>query len=174
MQKKKWWLLGVFALALVVNPYLACSSSNDDDDEFEYTESEMKRAVLGTWEGTASLEGESVSFSLALELAESKSKTQSAPRVTPQCGTRSFVKPAAACISMSEMALTGTITSANPELNGTVEGGAHAYLNLEPTELDLVLESGLTLHGSIQGEALKDGRIDTREGNAGTFSIARP
>jgi hypothetical protein len=170
--QKKWLLLGAFGVALVINPYLACSSSSED--EFRYSESEMKSAVLGEWEGTASLNGESVAFSLTLEQASNESKTQSAPRVTPQCGTRSFVKPAAACVSMSEMPLAGTITSEHPELNGTVEGGAHAYLNLDPTEIDLVLESGLTLSGSIRSGALKDGSINTREGSAGTFSLSRP
>lgn len=168
--QSKWLLLGVLGLALVINPYLACSS----EDEFNYSESEMKSAVLGEWEGTAELNGESVSFSLTLEQAPSKSKTQSAPRVTPQCGTRSFVKPAAACVSMSEMPLAGSIASANPELDGLVEGYAHAYVNLDPTELDLVLESGLTLHGNIKSGSLKDGSINTREDNAGTFSLTRP
>jgi hypothetical protein len=172
MIHNKWLLLGVFGVALVINPYLACSSSSED--EFKYSESEMKSAVLGEWEGTASLNGESVAFSLTLEQASNESKTQSAPRVSPQCGSRSFVKPAAACVSMSEMPLTGTITSENPDLNGAVEGGAHAYLNLDPTDIDLVLESGLTLHGSIKSDALKDGRISTREGDAGTFSLSRP
>jgi hypothetical protein len=171
---KTWLLLGVFGVALVVNPYLACKST--DDDEFEYTEAEMKQAVLGTWEGTAELEGESVAFSLVLEQASDKSKTQSvsAPGVKPQCSSRSFVKPAAACVSMSEMPLTGTITSQNPELNGVLDGGAHAYLSLDSISLDLVLESGKTLSGALRDDALSEGSIRASSGDVGRFSLARP
>jgi hypothetical protein len=170
----KWLVLGVFSVALVINPYLACSSSSDD--EFEYTEEQMKSAVLGTWEGTAELEGESVTFSLVLEQASAKSQTQSvkAPSVKPQCSSRSFVKSAAACVSMTEMPLIGTITSTNPELNGVVEGGAHAYLNLDPTDLDLVLENGNTLSGILKGDALSEGRIYTSAGEVGSFALNRP
>ena len=169
---KKWLLVGVFGIALVINPYLACSSS--EEDEFKYTESEMKSAVLGTWQGTAEIDGETVSFSLVLEQDGSKSKTQSAPRLTPQCGTRSFVKPAAACISMSEMPLVGTITSQNPDLNGPLDGVAHAYLDLDPTDLDLRLETGLSLGGMIKGDELSDGSIMAASGSLGSFSLARP
>jgi hypothetical protein len=42
---KKWLLLGVFGLALVINPYLACSSN---EDAFSFSESDLKAAVLGT------------------------------------------------------------------------------------------------------------------------------
>lgn len=170
--QKKWLLLGVFGVALVINPYLACSSSSED--EFKYTESEMKSAVLGTWQGTAEIDGETVSFSLVLEQQGAKSKTQSAPRVSPQCATRSFVKPAAACITMSEMPLVGTITSQNPDLNGALDGGAHAYVNLDPTDLDLELEAGLSLRGMINGDSLSDGSITAASGNVGTFSLSRP
>ena len=60
---KKWLLLGVFGLALVVNPYLACSSN---ETEYSYSEADMKDAVLGTWQGTAEMDGETVEFSLVL------------------------------------------------------------------------------------------------------------
>jgi len=170
---KKWLILGVFGLALVVNPYLACSSK--EDDEFSYSESELKAAVLGTWQGTAELDGEQVEFSLVLEQAPAKSKTQSlaAPNVKPQCGTRSFVKPAAACISMSEMPLVGTLTSVNPELNGAVDGEVQAYRDLGPVDVTLRLEGGKELRGIIKGQALSDGQISASM-QLGTFALSRP
>lgn len=169
---KKWLLLGVFGLSLVVNPYLACSSG---DDEFSYSESELKAAVLGNWQGTADLDGEQVEFSLALDQAPAKSKTQSlsAPNVKPQCGTRSFVKPAAACISMSEMPLVGTLTSVNPELNGALDGEVHAYLNLDAIDITLRLEGGKELRGQIKGQTISDGSINDKV-ELGTFSLGRP
>lgn len=169
---KKWLIFGVFGLALVVNPYLACSSK---EDEFSYSESELKAAVLGTWQGTADLDGEQVEFSLVLEQAPAKSKTQSlaAPKVKPQCGTRSFVKPAAACISMSEMPLVGSLTSVNPELNGAIDGEVQAYLNLDPTDVTLRLEGGKELRGVIKGQSLSDGQISAGT-KLGTFALTRP
>jgi hypothetical protein len=169
---KKWLIFGAFGLALVVNPYLACSSKEDD---FSYSESEFKDAVLGTWQGTADLDGEQVEFSLVLEQASAKSKTQSlaAPKVKPQCGTRSFVKPAAACISMSQMPLVGTLTSVNPELNGAIDGEVQAYQDLGPADVTLRLEGGKELRGVIKSQALSDGRISAST-QLGTFSLTRP
>jgi len=170
---KKWLVLSVFGLALVVNPYLACSNSNEAD--FTYSESEMKSAVLGTWQGTADIDGETVEFSLVLEQASAKSQTQSisAPPVQPQCGNRSFVKPAGACISMSQMPIVGTLTSANPALNGSVDGEASASRLLDPTNISLRLEDGTQLAGVIEEQAVADGHI-LRPQQVGTFSLARP
>ena len=170
---KKWLLLGVFGVALVINPYLACSSENDSD--FTYSEADMKEALLGTWQGTAELDGESVPFSLVLEQASAKSSTQSisAPGVQPQCGSRSFVKPAGACISLSDMPVLGTLTSENPNLNGAVDGHIQAYRTLEGAQLKLRLEDGKVLDGLIEKQSLNDGRITTNV-QLGTFSLSRP
>ena len=169
---KKWLLFGVFGIALVVNPYLGCSSK---EDEFTYSEADMKAAIAGDWEGTGELDGESVAFTLKLEQASAKSKTQSvsAPTVKPQCGTRSFVKPAAACSSESVMPLVGTITSSSPTLNGTITGELVAYLNLDSAGLRLQLEDGKTLNGTLKGDELNDGNIFASE-RVGGFSLERP
>lgn len=169
---KTWLLSSTFGLALVVNPYLACSSREAD---FTYSEAEMKDAVLGTWHGTADIDGETVEFSLVLEQASAKSKTQSisAPQVQPQCGSRSFVKPAAACISTSQMPVVGVVTSGNPALNGSVDGEVSAGRLLDPTELSLRLEDGTQLGGVIEEQALADGHI-LRPQQVGTFSLSRP
>jgi hypothetical protein len=170
---KKWLLLGSFGLALVVNPYLACSSSSEAD--FTYSESDFKDAVLGTWQGTAQIDGEAVDFSLVLEQGSLKSGAQSAttPGVAPQCGSRSFVKPAAACASMSEMPVIGTITSVNPALNGAFDGGVHAFRNLYPVHLDLRLEDGTELSGVLDKDGLNDGSLQNGS-EIGKFSLTRP
>jgi hypothetical protein len=170
---KKWLLLGMFGVALVVNPYLACSTSSGEED-FTYSEQDMKAAILGDWEGAADLDGESVPFTLKLEQASAKSKTQSvsAPGIKPQCGSRSFVKPAAACASISTMPLVGTITSANPSLNGAITGELSASRILDKAELRLQLEDGRTLNGSLDSDEVSDGRIFA-SAQVGTFSLAR-
>lgn len=173
MNGKKWLLLGVFGLALVANPYLACSSSESQSD-FTYSEDEMKRVVLGSWQGSAQLDGETVPFSLVLEQASSKSKTQSvsAPSLQPQCGSRSFVKPAAACVSSTGMPVVGTLSSINPALDGAVDGSATAYRTLDSVRLELRLESGTVLFGTLEDEAATDGHIGTSQSDS--FSLSRP
>jgi hypothetical protein len=170
---KKWLLLGVFGLALVANPYLACSS-NESQSDFTYSEAEMKSVVLGAWQGSAQLDGEAVPFSLVLEQASGKSKTQSlsAPALQPQCGSRSFVKPAAACVSSTGMPVVGTLSSINPALDGAVDGTLTAYRTLDSVRLELRLDSGTMLYGTLEDEAVTDGRISASQSDS--FSLTRP
>lgn len=170
---KQWLWLCAFGVALVVNPYLACSSPKESD--FDYSEAEMKDAVLGTWLGTAEVDGEEVDFSLTLEQAPAKAKTQSpvAPAKSPQCAQRSFVKPAAACLNVSEMPVIGSITSVNPALNGAVDGYVQAFRSLGPANISLRTEGGVQLAGSIEKQALSDGTLSGQAGDS-TFSLSRP
>jgi hypothetical protein len=172
--KKNLAVWTLFGLALVINPNLACSSS-EDEEEFSYSEQDMKAAVLGDWVGTAELEGESYPVSLTLVQASSGSRTQSisAPVIRPQCAQRSFVKAAGACASLSTMPLGGTIASENPTLNGDVTGDAMAGLNLISVGLHLQIADGHDLTGRVADEALGDGEIYA-EGKVGTFTLARP
>ncbi len=172
MNGKKLLLLAAFGVALVANPYLACSHSGESD--FTYAESDMKDAVLGSWQGSAEIDGETVPFSLVLEQARRKSKTQSisAPKVQPQCGSRSFVKAAAACVSLSEMPVIGTLSSENPALDGAVEGHVQAFRTLDDMPIVLTLQDGKALNGIIQKQSLTDGRVFAASAQLGTFSMA--
>ncbi len=172
MIDKKWLLLGVFGVALVVNPYLACRHSGESD--FTYAEADMKDAVLGTWQGSADIDSESVPFSLVLEQASRRSKTQNiaAPKSQPQCGSRSFVKPAAACASLSDMPVIGTLSSENPAFDGAVEGHVLGFRTLDSAALTLTLQDGKVLSGNIEKQAVSDGRLSAAA-QVGTFSMAR-
>lgn len=175
--KKNLAVWTLFGLAFVVNPAVLACSSNDDEEDFTYGEADMKAAALGDWQGTAEVDGESVAFTLSLEQASGKSSTQSisAPGVTPQCGSRSFVKPAAACISTSSMPVVGTLTSDNDELSGPVTGQLTAFRTLESSELEVVLEDGRALSGSLRDQVISEGRIFLPgRGELGTFTLARP
>jgi hypothetical protein len=169
MNLKSWLVPAGFGLALIINPYLACSSNSD----FDYSEGEMKQAVLGNWQGTAVIDGETIPFSLTLEQATASTTKQqgvTAPGVKPQCGSRSFVKPAAACISISTMPLVGTITSENPLLNGPVDGEAEAWKTLDSLSISLQVEGGPQLGGTIEDDAIADGTV----GDGDKFSLSRP
>ena len=169
---QRWLLLAAFGLALMANPYLACSHSNGD---FNYSESDLKEATLGTWQGSADVDGETVEFSLVLEQASAPAKTQSvaAPKVQPECISRSFVKPAGACWVTTTMPVIGTLTSVNPALNGAFDGEVAAGKDLSPANLSLRLEDGKQLSGAIEKQSLNDGRI-TSKVQIGTFSLTRP
>jgi hypothetical protein len=135
----------------------------------------MQAAVLGRWQGTAELEGETVTFTLSLQQASATTSPQGAvpPPLEPQCGSRSFVTPAAACLSISTMALVGTLTSEHPKITGAVAGRALAYRNVNPTELELELEDGTTLEGMVDHQALAGGTIAGGD-VSGRFDLARP
>ena len=145
---KKWLVSVALGLALVAGPYLACSASSET--EVGYSEAELKGAVLGAWEGNADIDGESVDFSLVLEHASVKSKPGNTTTV-----------------------VSGTITSVNPALNGSVDGEISVGKELARMELGLRLEDGTQLGGSIESQALSDGRILRPQRN-GTFSLSRP
>jgi hypothetical protein len=170
---KKWLVLAALGLALVVNPYLGCSESGESD--FTYSEADMKLALLGSWEGTAEIEGVTTPFSLSLEQASSSAKTHSltAPRAQPQCGSRSFVKPAAACASETTMPLLGVLSSENPALNGVVDGYFVAYRTLDSVGLHLRLDGGAVLSGRIEGKGLSEGLLENTP-QTGSFVLSRP
>lgn len=171
----KNWLIGaVFGVALVVNPYLGCSRS-DDQDDFKYSEEEMKLAVLGSWQGSVEIEGVETPFALSLAQASAESRSQAlgAPRVRPQCSSRSFVKPAGACSSESRMPLVGTLSSENPELNGALDGDVSALLTLDSVFLSLRLETGVELVGVIKDQAVSDGQLRNANQQS-SFSLSRP
>lgn len=161
-------------LTFLLNPQLACSDGSSSED-FDYTEQEMQAAVLGEWAGVADLQGEQHSFTLVLEQASSSSETQgvAAPKIKPQCGSRSFVKPAAACISTSNMPVVGTLTSDAPQLNGQVTGEIQAHQSLDSIFLNIEVETGALLFGSLAQARVAEGRIDVVE-PSGTFTLGRP
>lgn len=166
----KWLAWCFFGVALLVNPQLACSSN--DEGEFSYDEGDMKAAILGEWAGVADLDGESVHFTLTLEQASSALSTK-APSVRPQCASRSFVKPAGACVTMSQMPLAGAITSSSPSLDGVVSGQLIASRLLEPSRLELQLEDGRTMSGELSAGKVRDGQV-WASAQVGTFSLSRP
>lgn len=175
--KKYLAVWSLFGLAFLANPALLACSSSDEEEDFAYGEADMKAVALGEWQGVAELDGESVAFTLTLEQASGKSSTQSvsAPGVMPQCGSRSFVKPAAACISRSSMPVVGTLTSNHAELSGPVVGEHMAFRSLEPSELHLELEGGLSLGGMLKQHAINEGQIHRAGvGELGTFTLSRP
>jgi hypothetical protein len=142
---RKQLLLGAASLALLVTPYLACSSSSDTAPASESAEAQQAR-LLGTWQGTAELDGETIPFSLTLD------------RQARQ-------------ISAERVAVVGAITSENPNFDGVVDGNVGS--SDKGVTLSLRLSDGKVLLGTLEGEAIGDGRI-LRAAQSGTFGLTRP
>jgi hypothetical protein len=144
---KRWLVLGGVGLALLGVPYLACSS-HEAPGEATLSEADMKGAVLGTWQGSAEIDGEVVPFSLVLQQASTKSKA-------------------------GALNVVGTLTSENPALNGNVDGAFSPDADVEHLTLALRIEDGKTLSGAVEKSTLSDGHIFDKA-PAGSFSMFRP
>ena len=136
-------LFGALGLALLVTPYLACSSGTEAAPA---DVGELQAKLLGTWQGTAELDGETIPFSLTLEHAP----TKDAPE---------------------RLAVAGSLTSENPTFDGAVDGHV-GFAKQRPT-LSLRLDDGKILLGTLEGEALRDGHIDN-VAHTGSFGLTRP
>ena len=95
-----------FVLGFLGSPSIGCGPS----DQFTYGESDMERAVVGTYSGSAMDAGTGETFTLKIAQASAATGTQTSP-LRIQCATRTFVKPAGACGSESVMLLTAEFQS---------------------------------------------------------------
>jgi len=164
MLKKFAWT-GVFVTALVVNPNLACSSDPDadSDSDFDYGEAEMEQGVVGTYSGTA--EGSDEAITLVVRRAPASRGSSGAASLRPQCGSRSFVAPAGACISMSAMAVEGELTSSAGTFDATLTGTFLAYRTLDSANLSLADQAAVRVSADYTGGKLQGFRFQ-RSGDA--------
>jgi hypothetical protein len=146
----------VFGVALVINPGLGCGGGSGEEDPFDYGEAEMQAFVLGDWAGTMVIDGEEHAFVLTLEQATADG----------------------ADLEPNGVGLEGTLTADDARLVGTVSGSVMAFSSLDSAGLDLDLEGGGFMTGSLSSEGLEGGSANYfgSEGSAwsGTFTLARP
>lgn len=122
------------ALAAIVNPGFACSSAEEaEGPDWQYTEAEMRNAVAGTYVGHVVGTEEPVTLILDEAVKEPQPEVPnsgetlspvSLPRSSLLCGSRSFIRPAGACISATTMALQATLQSESPLLAGQLTEGS--------------------------------------------------
>ena len=153
-------LLGL--LAFVLNPGFACSP-NSDDPGFTYGEKEMLSTVQGPWRVTIDKGNGPVSFTLLVDQAASASarlekQGRAFIRSAHACGTRTFVKGAAACIDMSEMPLAVTFTSGDTTYKDIAYAGTFRVTSLNFTQGDLQFNFGTDW---INANLLRDGTSAT-------------
>lgn len=136
--------LGFGLVALAVNPMLACQNDDEQEPAYHFGEAEMRKAIEGTYTGTVSSSGKSVSVTLEQTGSSSPRTTQSYKRV--QCGTRSFVKPAAACIDATEMAVVAHVTSEDPAIQQGDLTGAFTVYGTELTDGEVYVSGPNDVH----------------------------
>jgi hypothetical protein len=169
-------LLSVSAItAFLINPNLGCGGGGSEDDDFTYEEADMQAAVLGTWTGTLEIGDTTETITLELEQATAESSPSfSPPSERLQCGSREFIKSAAACASMSSMPLVGTLSSVSGDLDGPITGQAMAYYTLDSWELEVSVEDGVALSGNFHDGKFEGGMATGADSTQGEFSLQRP
>jgi hypothetical protein len=135
------WVLGF--TAFVVNPAIGCSSS---PDEFNFGEAEMIAAVEGAWQVTFAHSAGTSTFAITVERGPAPGGPLSAPPGrTPQCGTRTFTRPAAACFPTSELALKVNVLDGNPPTDVTDGSGWYRIYNTRYVGGQMLLTFGSDL-----------------------------
>lgn len=168
-------LVGVIATtALLINPMVACDSS---EDEYAFGEADMRAAVKGTYVGQLPATGETITLELdeATVAPSGTAATQSVKRI--QCGTRTFVQTAAACMSTTEMPLQGSITSSGTTIaSGDLQSGTFFIMSrvLDGGTVTLKLPDGAQITASHSAEAgLVDWQLTTLDGQSLTLELSK-
>jgi hypothetical protein len=137
-------------VAFAMNPTLACSSV--DEPEFDYGEAEMTKAVEGLWSLTFPLPGAEGTAAVTLRIEKgTATSTLPASSIEPQCGTRTFMRPAAACSPSSELMLAATIVDTSHPLDVPAGKGAFSVRSSKFSAgfLDLTFDTRLKVRSRI-------------------------
>lgn len=122
------FVVGLVAFAM--NPALACSSA--DEPAFEYGEAEMTNAVEGLWTLNFPLPGPEGMAAVTLRIEKGTATSAlPAPSTEPQCGTRTFMRPAAACSPSTQLMLAATVVDTNHPLDLPAGKGAFSVRSLK-------------------------------------------
>jgi hypothetical protein len=155
------WVLGFTAFAM--NPAFACSSS-PETEPFEYGEAEMIAAVQGTWRLTyARPEGASTVTFTVQPGSTGNGALAGPPGLAPQCGTRTFTRPAAACISASQLALAASVVEADPPLDASAGRGFYTVFSIKYIggQLELTFGTNLRMSADVDmSNAIRQSYVD--------------
>ncbi|MET0593344.1 MAG: hypothetical protein ABW133_11630 [Polyangiaceae bacterium] len=117
MKSRHPLVLAIGFVAFAMNPAFACSSA---DDGFEYGEAEMADALRGTWHLTFAGPEGPATVDFTLEQGPNPG-LPGGSTIVPACGSRRFIRSAAACITSSEMTLIARVTQSSAGID--VDGG---------------------------------------------------
>lgn len=160
--------LRALAVALLCAAVSACGSSDSTTPEetFSFGEPEMKTAVTGDFKGTLTLTGKAPT-PLSLHLDKAPASTTKAA-----CGNRSLSHPL--CISVSTMALVGTLSTDDKTFDATPVAGTFDVYGTELKSGTLQLTAGgRTLSFSFDGGAFKNGTVQESGNAIGEATLGR-
>jgi len=124
------WLIPLAAFFL--NPSFACT----DEPQFQYGAEEMRAAVAGAWSVTITPDGGTATqVTVHIDQSATAATASRAParaivRAAQACGTRTLVKPAGACIDLSEMPLDVTYVSGDASFTNAALSGSFTVWGL--------------------------------------------
>jgi hypothetical protein len=142
------FVLGLVAFAM--NPALACSSA--DEPEFDYGEPQMASAVEGLWNVTFTRPGPEGATTVTLRIEKGTARgALPASAIEPQCGTRTFMRPAGACSPGSQLMLVAAVVDTNQPLDLPAGKGSFNVPSLKfgPGWLALTFDEQLKVNSRI-------------------------
>jgi len=156
-----------FVIFFIVNPAFIAGCGQEEEPEFTFGEAEML-SLLGTvedspWSYDHNSEAYEIEFDL--EQGESVQMTQRPPFSLVEsawaCSNRSFVSSAAACVNVSHLGVSGTVTiseleSGEAPIEVDIQGTMTVYgLHLDAAHLDLTHDGGHFTLVSNDGKGFK-------------------
>jgi hypothetical protein len=155
---RKLFVTAVWLAALVLNPFYACE---DGAEGFQFTEADVRGAIEGTWK--LEIAGHAP---ITLAIREVHGAVQARAGTgwvasAAACGSRSFVRPAHACMDFTMMELdVRVLAGARGSTYGRVDvAGTHFH----GAELHVSIYSPRSRSGALRGPAEPDLSIgDTR------------
>lgn len=161
--------------------FLSNPAACESGDDFQYGEKELKSAVEGTW--NVSIEparGGLILFTVRLEQASAVAASAGAGLAFPAgagaCTNRTLVKSAGACVSITEMPLTGEVTEGDAQIRGQPVTGQLFVPSLTFIQGELSLRAGLhNVSATLSSDGVVSNLRTTYPGDRGSMiRIARP
>jgi len=156
----------LIAFAVVVITLPACSASSDSDEGPTFGAAEMQAVVVGTWNGTLTVGGNTAAMTLVLEHA--------APGKSPSCSNRTLgVDPE--CVDMTSMGVKGTLTTADGAYTASPLTGTFQVIGLELSGgyLDLKLNDGKRISAQQKDKGFSGCTLYDDQGEAGSCTMAK-
>lgn len=157
-------------LVLVINPTFGCSSP--PDEKYNFSEADMRAAVAGKYAG--SFNGTSETVTLTLDEAAANSAS-AAPSLSACGRSFLFVKPAAACVPLTTMAVSGRVSSSYASVTSSAVSGTFSItsFNLDAGTINLTLSDGSTLQSNFSNDAFGTWQYAAATGDNYTLDLVK-
>lgn len=167
----------VASVCAFVNPALfACSSETEG---YQFNDTDMAAAVAGDYTGRVDGKPITVHLERADQLNAAETSIQRtlerSHKRNLQCGSRSFVKTASACISTSTMAVNAIVASESDVMpSGTIAGWFTVWgNNLNSGDLTFDSHAKHVLDATFRDGVLRDWSVSKPDGSTLSIDLTR-